>query len=205
MSSKSQKTMKERQLEEGRRERQKYFDEMGISSRETSSDNSELSYKSTGRKNSMKERQLEEGRRERQKYLDGYRFMPNETMAPSEYLKKHSTNYAREYAVTKTKQPAETKASSRLTYSGKQGNISYVQAQKDPGYKDYVRKGSQSAQGYSDGFIGNLKMAAKVRGFGSPDGRAEFLNADEKDMYNYLLGKYGAIPSLKTIKFLKEE
>ena len=34
-------------------------------------------------------------------------------------------------------------------------------------------------------------MAAKVRGFGSPDGRAEFLNADEKDMYNYLLGKYG--------------
>ena len=54
MSSKSQKTMKERQLEEGRRQRQKYFDEMGISSRETSSDNSELSYKSTGRKNSMK-------------------------------------------------------------------------------------------------------------------------------------------------------
>lgn len=191
MSSKSQKTMKERQLEEGRRERQKYFDEMGISSRETSSDNSELSYKSTGSKNSMKERQLEEGRRERQKYLDGYRFMPNETMAPSEYLKKHSTNYAREYAATKTKQPAATKASSRLTYSGKQGNISYVQAQKDPGYKDYVRKGSQSAQGYSDGFIGNLKMAAKVRGFGSPNGRAEFLNADEKDMYNYLLGKYG--------------
>lgn len=191
MSSKSQKTMKERQLEEGRRERQKYFDEMGISSRETSSDNSELSYKSTGSKNSMKERQLEEGRRERQKYLDGYRFMPNETMAPSEYLKKHSTNYAREYAATKTKQPAETKASSRLTYSGKQGNISYVQAQKDPGYKDYVKKGSQSAQGYSDGFIGNLKMAAKVRGFGSPDGRAEFLNTDEKDMYNYLLGKYG--------------
>lgn len=191
MSSKSQKTMKERQLEEGRRERQKYFDEMGISSRETSSDNSELSYKSTGSKNSMKERQLEEGRRERQKYLDGYRFMPNETMAPSEYLKKHSTNYAREYAATKTKQTAATKASSRLTYSGKQGNISYVQAQKDPGYKDYVRKGSQSAQGYSDGFIGNLKMAAKVRGFGSPNGRAEFLNADEKDMYNYLLGKYG--------------
>lgn len=191
MSSKSQKTMKERQLEEGRRERQKYFDEMGISSRETSSDNSELSYKSTGSKNSMKERQLEEGRRERQKYLDGYRFMPNETMAPSEYLKKHSTNYAREYAATKTKQTAATKASSRLTYSGKQGNISYVQAQKDPGYKDYVRKGRQSAQGYSDGFIGNLKMAAKVRGFGSPDGRAEFLNADEKDMYNYLLGKYG--------------
>ena len=34
-------------------------------------------------------------------------------------------------------------------------------------------------------------MAAKVRGFGSPDGRAEFLNTDEKDMYNYLLGKYG--------------
>ncbi|MFQ7828540.1 hypothetical protein, partial [Clostridium fessum] len=102
---------------------------------------------------------------------------------------------AQEYAVTKTKQPAETKASSRLTYSGKQGNISYVQAQKDPGYKDYVRKGSQSAQGYSDGFIGNLKMAAKVRGFGSPDGRAEFLNADEKDMYNYLLGKYGKEPA----------
>ena len=98
---------------------------------------------------------------------------------------------AQEYAATKTKQPAETKASSRLTYSGKQGNISYVQAQKDPGYKDYVKKGSQSAQGYSDGFIGNLKMAAKVRGFGSPDGRAEFLNTDEKDMYNYLLGKYG--------------
>lgn len=98
---------------------------------------------------------------------------------------------AQEYAATKTKQTAATKASSRLTYSGKQGNISYVQAQKDPEYKDYVRKGSQSAQGYSDGFIGNLKMAAKVRGFGSPDGRAEFLNADEKDMYNYLLGKYG--------------
>ena len=98
---------------------------------------------------------------------------------------------AQEYASQKSTQPVSAKASSRLTYSGKQGNISYVQAQKDPGYKDYVRKGSQSAQGYSDGFIGNLKMAAKVRGFGSPDGRAEFLNADEKDMYNYLLGKYG--------------
>lgn len=231
MSSKSQKTMKERQLEEGRRERQKYFDEMGISSRETSSDNSELSYKSTGSKNSMKERQLEEGRRERQKYLDGYRFMPNETMAPSEYLKKHSTNYAREYAATKTKQPAAAKVSSRphtsangtkpysnqeftqmvldyakrnpergkqnfrassgLTYSGKQGNISYVQAQKDPGYKDYVKKGSQSKEGYSDGFIGQLKTAAKTRLGGLPEGRAEFLDDDEKNMYNYLLGKYG--------------
>lgn len=83
------------------------------------------------------------------------------------------------------------RASSGLTYSGKRGNISYTQAQKDPGYKDYVKKGSQSKEGYSDGFMGNLKMAAKVRGFGSPDGRAEFLNADEKDMYNYLLGKYG--------------
>ena len=98
---------------------------------------------------------------------------------------------AQEYASQKSTQPVSTKTSSRLTYSGKQGNISYVQAQKDPGYKDYVRKGSQSAQGYSDGFIGNLKTAAKARGFGSPDGRAEFLNADEKDMYNYLLGKYG--------------
>ena len=197
MSTSGKKIMKKRQLDEGRRLRQEYFDELGISSDGNSSGDSSSTYKRTETsgnytgKKAMKERQLDEGRRLRQQYLDGYRYMPNETMAPSEYLKKHSTNYAREYAVTKTKQPAETKASSRLTYSGKQGNISYVQAQKDPGYKDYVRKGSQSAQGYSDGFIGNLKMAAKVRGFGSPDGRAEFLNADEKDMYNYLLGKYG--------------
>lgn len=192
MSSKSQKTMKERQLEEGRRERQKYFDEMGISSRETSSDNSELSYKSTGSKNSMKERQLEEGRRERQKYLDGYRFMPNETMAPSEYLKKHSTNYAREYAATKTKQTAATKASSRLTYSGKQGTITFAQAQADPKYKEYVQKGSRNLKGYSDGFIGDLKAAAKVRDTSAvPDLRSEYMDNDEKEMYNYLLGKYG--------------
>lgn len=83
------------------------------------------------------------------------------------------------------------RASSGLTYSGKRGNISYTQAQKDPGYKDYVKKGSQSKEGYSDGFIGQLKTAAKTRLGGLPDGRAEFLNADEKDMYNYLLGKYG--------------
>lgn len=197
MSTSGKKIMKKRQLDEGRRLRQEYFDELGISSDGNSSGDSSSTYKRTETsgnytgKKAMKERQLDEGRRLRQQYLDGYRYMPNETMAPSEYLKKHSTNYAREYAATKTKQTAETKASSQLTYSGKQGNISYVQAQKDPGYKDYVRKGSQSAQGYSDGFIGNLKMAAKVRGFGSPDGRAEFLNADEKDMYNYLLGKYG--------------
>ena len=192
MSSKSQKTMKERQLEEGRRERQKYFDEMGISSRETSSDNSELSYKSTGSKNSMKERQLEEGRRERQKYLDGYRFMPNETMAPSEYLKKHSTNYAREYAATKTKQTAATKASSRLAYSGKQGTITFAQAQADPKYKEYVQKGSRNLKGYSDGFIGDLKAAAKVRDTSAvPDLRSEYMDNDEKEMYNYLLGKYG--------------
>lgn len=83
------------------------------------------------------------------------------------------------------------RASSGLTYSGKQGNISYVQAQKDPGYKDYVKKGSQSKEGYSDGFIGQLKTAAKTRLGGLPEGRAEFLDDDEKNMYNYLLGKYG--------------
>ena len=192
MSSKSQKTMKERQLEEGRRERQKYFDEMGISSRETSSDNSELSYKSTGSKNSMKERQLEEGRRERQKYLDGYRFMPNETMAPSEYLKKHSPNYAREYASQKSTQPVSAKTSSRLAYSGKQGTITFAQAQADPKYKEYVQKGSRNLKGYSDGFIGDLKAAAKVRDTSAvPDLRSEYMDNDEKEMYNYLLGKYG--------------
>lgn len=83
------------------------------------------------------------------------------------------------------------RASSGLTYSGKRGNISYTQAQKDPGYKDYVKKGSQSKEGYSDGFMGQLKMAAKTRLGGLPEGRAEFLNDDEKNMYNYLLGKYG--------------
>ena len=83
------------------------------------------------------------------------------------------------------------RASSGLTYSGKRGNISYTQAQKDPGYKDYVKKGSQSKEGYSDGFIGQLKTAAKTRLGGLPEGRAEFLDDDEKDMYNYLLGKYG--------------
>ena len=83
------------------------------------------------------------------------------------------------------------RASSGLTYSGKRGNISYTQAQKDPGYKDYVKKGSQSKEGYSDGFMGQLKMAAKTRLGGLPEGRAEFLDDDEKNMYNYLLGKYG--------------
>lgn len=83
------------------------------------------------------------------------------------------------------------RASSGLTYSGKRGNISYTQAQKDPGYKDYVKKGSQSKEGYSDGFIGQLKTAAKTRLGGLTEGRAEFLDDDEKNMYNYLLGKYG--------------
>lgn len=83
------------------------------------------------------------------------------------------------------------RASSGLTYSGKRGNISYTQAQKDPGYKDYVKKGSQSKEGYSDGFMGQLKIAAKTRLGGLPEGRVEFLDNDEKNMYNYLLGKYG--------------
>ena len=124
MSTSGKKIMKKRQLDEGRRLRQEYFDELGISSDGNSSGDSSSTYKRTETsgnytgKKAMKERQLDEGRRLRQQYLDGYRYMPNEMMAPSEYLKKHSTNYAREYAATKTKQPAATKASSRLTYSG---------------------------------------------------------------------------------------
>ena len=147
---------------------------------------------SAKKKTTVKNQKIQEGERLAGKYSSAS--LPDQYFEQlSDRVKKREAGrkLAQEYAATKTKQPAETKASSRLTYSGKQGNISYVQAQKDPGYKDYVKKGSQSAQGYSDGFIGNLKMAAKVRGFGSPDGRAEFLNTDEKDMYNYLLGKYG--------------
>ena len=147
---------------------------------------------SAKKKTTVKNQKIQEGERLAGKYSSAS--LPDQYFEQlSDRVRKRDAGrkLAQEYAATKTKQPAETKASSRLTYSGKQGNISYVQAQKDPGYKDYVRKGSQSAQGYSDGFIGNLKMAAKVRGFGSPDGRAEFLNTDEKDMYNYLLGKYG--------------
>ena len=147
---------------------------------------------SAKKKTTVKNQKIQEGERLAGKYSSAS--LPDQYFEQlSDRVKKREAGkkLAQEYAATKTKQTAATKASSRLTYSGKQGNISYVQAQKDPGYKDYVRKGGQGAQGYSDGFIGNLKMAAKVRGFGSPDGRAEFLNADEKDMYNYLLGKYG--------------
>ena len=39
--------------------------------------------------------------------------------------------------------------------------------------------------------MGQLKIAAKTRLGGLPEGRAEFLDNDEKNMYNYLLGKYG--------------
>ena len=102
MSTKSKKTMKDYQLEEGRRQRQKYLDELGISlddsssssssSNNSSSSGSSLSSSysntsttSTKSKKTMKDYQLEEGRRQRQKYLDGYRNIPNETMAPSEY------------------------------------------------------------------------------------------------------------------------
>ena len=257
MSTKSKKTMKDYQLEEGRRQRQKYLDELGISlddsssssssSNNSSSSGSSLSSSysntsttSTKSKKTMKDYQLEEGRRQRQKYLDGYRNIPNETMVPSEYLKKHSTNYAREYAASKTgtQKAASQKStltpraattsrvsangtrpysdqefmqmvldyakripnrgnqsfrsSTGLTYSGKQGTITFAQAQADPKYKEYVQKGSRNLKGYSDGFIGDLKAAAKVRDTSAvPDLRSEYMDNDEKEMYNYLLGKYG--------------
>ena len=257
MSTKSKKTMKDYQLEEGRTQRQKYLDELGISlddsssssssSNNSSSSGSSLSSSysntsttSTKSKKTMKDYQLEEGRRQRQKYLDGYRNIPNETMAPSENLKKHSTNYAREYAASKTgtQKAASQKStltpraattsrvnangtrpysdqeftqmvldyakrtpnrgnqsfrsSTGLTYSGKQGTITFAQAQADPKYKEYVQKGSRNLKGYSDGFIGDLKAAAKVRDTSAvPDLRSEYMDNDEKEMYNYLLGKYG--------------
>ena len=112
----------------------------------------------------------------------------------SDRVRKRDTGrkLAQEYAATKTKQPAETKASSRLTYSGKQGTITFAQAQADPKYKEYVQKGSRNLKGYSDGFIGDLKAAAKVRDTSAvPDLRSEYMDNDEKEMYNYLLGKYG--------------
>lgn len=85
------------------------------------------------------------------------------------------------------------RSSTGLTYSGKQGTITFAQAQADPKYKEYVQKGSRNLKGYSDGFIGDLKAAAKARGTapGLEDGRSEYLDNDEKEMYNYLLGKYG--------------
>ena len=85
------------------------------------------------------------------------------------------------------------RSSTGLTYSGKQGTITFAQAQADPKYKEYVQKGSRNLKGYSDGFIGDLKAAAKARGAapGLEDGRSEYLDNDEKEMYNYLLGKYG--------------
>ena len=83
-------------------------------------------------------------------------------------------------------------SSTGLTYSGKQGTITFAQAQADPKYKEYVQKGSRNLKGYSDGFIGDLKAAAKVRDTSAvPDLRSEYMDNDEKEMYNYLLGKYG--------------
>lgn len=84
------------------------------------------------------------------------------------------------------------RSSTGLTYSGKQGTITFAQAQSDPKYKEYVQKGSRNLKGYSDGFIGDLKAAAKVRDTSAvPDLRSEYMDNDEKEMYNYLLGKYG--------------
>lgn len=84
------------------------------------------------------------------------------------------------------------RSSTGLTYSGKQGTITFAQAQADPKYKEYVQKGSRNLKGYSDGFIGDLKAAAKVRDTSAvPDLRSEYMDNDEKEMYNYLLGKYG--------------
>lgn len=84
------------------------------------------------------------------------------------------------------------RSSTGLTYYGKQGTITFAQAQADPKYKEYVQKGSRNLKGYSDGFIGDLKAAAKVRDTSAvPDLRSEYMDNDEKEMYNYLLGKYG--------------
>lgn len=84
------------------------------------------------------------------------------------------------------------RSSTGLTYSGKQGTITFAQAQADPKYKEYVQKGSRNLKGYSDGFIGDLKAAAKARDTSAvPDLRSEYMDNDEKEMYNYLLGKYG--------------
>lgn len=109
------------------------------------------------------------------------------------YSDQEFTQMVLDYAKRTPKRGNQSFSSSTgLTYSGKQGTITFAQAQADPKYKEYVQKGSRNLKGYSDGFIGDLKAAAKVRDTSAvPDLRSEYMDNDEKEMYNYLLGKYG--------------
>ena len=109
------------------------------------------------------------------------------------YSDQEFTQMVLDYAKRTPKRGNQSfRSSTGLTYSGKQGTITFAQAQADPKYKEYVQKGSRNLKGYSDGFIGDLKAAAKVRDTSAvPDLRSEYMDNDEKEMYNYLLGKYG--------------
>lgn len=109
------------------------------------------------------------------------------------YSDQEFTQMVLDYAKRTLKRGNQSfRSSTGLTYSGKQGTITFAQAQADPKYKEYVQKGSRNLKGYSDGFIGDLKAAAKVRDTSAvPDLRSEYMDNDEKEMYNYLLGKYG--------------
>lgn len=109
------------------------------------------------------------------------------------YSDQEFTQMVLDYAKRTPKRGNQSfRSSTGLTYSGKQGTITFAQAQADPKYKEYVQKGSRNLKGYSDGFIGDLKAAAKVRDTSAvPDLRSEYMDNDEKEIYNYLLGKYG--------------
>lgn len=119
------------------------------------------------------------------------------------YSGNNLMNFAREYAAQKTqrvpvsaglnyrKTGNETKNDTSAKYNGKYGSFSLNDARKTTDYQKYVDKGSGDLiSGYSDDVLGKLRTAAKSL---NPNIglRARNLTDEEKEMYNFLLGKYG--------------
>lgn len=130
---------------------------------------------------------------------------------PSERTMEFAREYATQAAATKQKKQLQnmvdeykqrvgnkTQTISPMTVLPRAMNPYYEEldltlesARKDPDFTKYVEKGSKDIiSGYSDDLLGKIRTTAKSL---NPNVglRARHLTDEEKEMYNYILGKYG--------------
>lgn len=130
---------------------------------------------------------------------------------PSERTMEFAREYAAQAAATKQKKQLQnmvdeykqrvgnkTQTISPMTVLPRAMNPYYEEldltlesARKDPDFTKYVEKGSKDIiSGYSDDLLGKIRTTAKSL---NPNVglRARHLTDEEKEMYNYILGKYG--------------
>lgn len=112
-----------------------------------------------------------------------------QTIYPYEVNRPYSTSEM-EAMLTEFREKNGNKKQNIYPY-GEKEMYDIKRAQSDPNYQKYAEEGSKDIfSGYSDDAWGKIKTAAKSL---NPNIglRARHLTDEEKQMYNYLLGKYG--------------